>query len=86
LLVPKVHLLLLAMPSDFITTIDSDDEFPTFAEGSKSKNVTHVEKDEFDAEFEFDFGAGGKDTGLNAWETEQAGEVSKVRATYSCYH
>jgi len=68
------------MPSDFITTIDSDDEYPVHAaEGSKSKNTSNVEKDEFDAEFEFDFGAGGKDTGLNPWETEQAGEVSKVR-------
>ena len=66
------------MPSDFITTIDSDDEFPSYAEGSKSKSTNQVEKDEFDAEFEFDFGAGGKDNGLNPWETEQAGEVSKV--------
>lgn len=70
------------MPDDFITTIDSDDELP-IQHGSSSKagskqQVAQAEKDEFDADFEFDFGAGGKENGLNAWETEQASEVQRV--------
>ena len=63
------------MPDDFITTIDSDDEYQ--AEGSRPRQ--NVEKDDFDPDFEFDFGGGGKDNRLNSWETEQASEVQKVR-------
>jgi hypothetical protein len=75
------------MPYDFITTIDSDDEQP-IQNGSSSKAASKqqgpaAEKDEFDADFEFDFGAGGKESGLNSWETEQAGEVQRVRSKRS---
>lgn len=66
------------MPDDFITTIDSDDEYDVQAGSNKKPNV---EKDDFDPDFEFDFG-GVKDNGLNSWEVEQANEVQKVRSTF----
>ncbi len=70
-----------AMPNDFITTIDSDDEIDIQAESSKSRQ--NVEKDDFDPDFEFDFG-GNRDNGLNSWEIEQANEVQKVPKSCLC--
>lgn len=69
------------MANDFIGTIDSDDEGTNFAESSTRGKQPNVEKDDFDPDFEFDFGGGGRESRLNAWETENANEVQKVRAS-----
>lgn len=66
------------MANDFIGTIDSDDEGNNYAESSTKGKQVAVEKDDFDPDFEFDFGGGGRDTGLNAWETEEVSEVQRV--------
>ncbi|KAK6908494.1 ATP-dependent RNA helicase DRS1 [Kwoniella mangroviensis CBS 8886] len=55
------------MPSDFITTIDSDDETPNYGESSVQKGKTPAKNDELDPDFEFDFSGGGRETGLDLW-------------------
>ncbi|WRT69658.1 ATP-dependent RNA helicase DRS1 [Kwoniella shivajii] len=55
------------MGSEFITTIDSDDEVSNYGEPSGSKGKTPVKnQEELDPDFEFDFD-GGRDTGLDLW-------------------
>ncbi|WVW86968.1 ATP-dependent RNA helicase DRS1 [Kwoniella bestiolae CBS 10118] len=55
------------MPSDFITTIDSDDEAPNYGESSVQKGKTPVKNEDLDPDFDFDFSGGGRDTGLDLW-------------------
>lgn len=59
------------MSTDFVTTIDSDDEVSNYGgEGSTSKtNKTKTNKredEELDPDFEFDFGNGGS-AGVDLW-------------------
>ena len=72
----------LTMSTDFITTIDSDDEVEIQAEGSRPRQ-NNAKDDDLDPDFEFDFGGGGEDNRLNAWEAEQPSEVQKVGADES---
>jgi hypothetical protein len=65
------------MISDFVTTIDSDDEGPAQAESSKGPRQTQA-ADDFDPDFEFDFGVGQSDQ-LNAWDASAAEPTKKVR-------
>lgn len=71
------------MPSDFLTTIDSDDEVPNLGEPSRPrKNVEQKEKskpsvvekdDELNPDFEFDFGGGL--AGMEAWGGDEVREA-----------
>ena len=62
---------------DFVKTLDSDDEGPSVAESSRRPSAVPAD-DDFDPDFEFDFG-GNNDDHLNPWETDPADtKISKV--------
>lgn len=57
------------MSTDFVTTIDSDDEVSNYggeASTSKPSKTKKQEDEELDPDFEFDFGNGGS-AGVDLW-------------------